>query len=215
MRYRITELLTGTATVKQYAVEPYSYAYGGCSGTVPGELSTEFRWRPPNLSSSNTSGALMHGPLFVSQRSWSGTHPTEVMETPEAITWPPTSMPDPDLGDKWDGSVGEGYGGLEGYYDHDDHGWALTVYIGRLWITPDLFQRVDASDRTLFREYPLIDGHPAVVTYDVDVEPWSATYLVIYDLEHDVVYSFEGRGHLRDKPDDLIEIARKFLVYPR
>ena len=213
VRYRITELLTGTATLEQWGVEPYSYAYGGCFGTVPGTLSTEFRWHPPNLSSGNVSGALMHGPVFVAEQSWGGTRPTKVMDTPEPIAFPPTSMPDPDLGPEWSGSVNEGYGGLEGHYDHTDFGWTFSVYIGRLYATPDLLHEVASTDKAGVKEYLLIDGrHPAVLTYDADVEPWSATYLVIYDLATDVVYSFEAWAHLRDQPYDLIEIARKFMV---
>lgn len=213
VRYRIMELLTGTATLEQWGVEPYSYAYGGCSGTVLGTLSTEFRWQPPNLSSGNVSGALMHGPVFVAERSWGGNRPAQVMDTPAPIAFPPTSIPDPDLGPEWSGSVGEGYGGLEGYYDYADLGWTLSVYIGRLHATPDLFHEVASTDQAWVREYLLVDGrYPAVLTYDVDVEPWSATYLVIYDVATDVVYSFEAWAHLRDQPYDLIEIARKFMV---
>ena len=215
VRYRITELPTGTAPVKEYAVEPYSYSYGGCSGTVPDELSTEFRWRPPNLSTPNITVPFLHGPVFVWPNEWAGSRPSNVRMTPAAITWPPSPLPDPDLGDEWTGSVAEGYGGLEGYYSHRDHGWSLTVYIGRLWTTPDLLHMVDTSDQEWATEYLLIDGKPAYVTWHLVPEFWSSAALVIYDLQHDIAHSFEGMNLLRDDPEALVEIARKFLIYPR
>ena len=219
VRMLITDQLTGAATVKEFAVEPYSYShenpYGVCSGTILGELSTEFRWRQPVLTTANITVPFMHGPVFVWPKAWEGSAPTQVMEPPHPITWPPSPLPDPDLGDEWDGAVVEGYGGLEGYYSHRDHGWSLTVYIGRLWTTPDLLHMVDTSDQEWSTKYLLIDGKPAYVTWHLVPEFWSSTALVVYDMEHDIAYSFEGMNLLQDDPEALIELARKFLIYPR
>ena len=212
MRMQVTEELTGTATTKQYAVKPYSYAYGGCTGTVPGELDTEFRWRPPNLGSANLKGAMMHGPLFARERTWDGTDPDYVIGTTvEDITWPPDPLPNPDLGPGWSGSMGYGYGGLEGGYSRNGVLTILT-YIGRHWTTPERYFRVDASDQWDVLEFLLIDGHPAVLIYDIDLQFWSIAQLVIYDLERDIRYSLEGWDYLRNDPAAFIEIARKFLV---
>ena len=215
VRMLITDQLTGTATVKDFAVEPYSYSYGGCSGTVPGALTTEFRWRPPNLSTPNITVPFLHGPVFVWPKEWAGSRPSNARMTPAAITWPPSPLPDPDLGDEWTGSVAEGYGGLEGYYSHRDHGLSLDVYIGRVRTTPDMLHLVDTSDEEWATEYLLIDGKPAYVTWHLVPEFWSSAALVIYDVEHDIAYSFEGLNLLRDDPEGLIEIARKFLIYRR
>ena len=213
-RMQVTEELTGTAATKQYAVKPYSYAYGGCTGTVPAAIDTEFRWEPPNLGSASLKGAMMHGPLFARERAWGGTDPEYVIGTTVAdITWPPNPLPAPDLGTDWSGRIVEGYGGLEGFYRKSDGSSDLWVHIGRHWTSPDPpYHYLDADAQRKVAEFLLIDGHPAVLQYDIDVDALSQIGLTVYDLERDVRYSFGGTGSLPSDPAALIELARNFIV---
>lgn len=195
VRYRIAELQTGTAMVTQYAVEPYSYAYGGCSGTVPGELNTEFRWRPPDLSLGNIGDEpFMHGPIFVSVQGWSGTKPPESTETPPLITWPPSTLPSLDLDSMWTGGIVEAYGGgLQGEYTHAVHGWALSVSVRRLWTVPDAFDDLDVDQEKVALEYRVIDGHPSVIWWDLVIEGgWSGANVMLYDEKNGLVYGVHG-----------------------
>ncbi len=229
VRYQVTEVHPdppGAPPRKLLTIQVYSYAFLGtdrCSGTIivtddrPRQL---FDWSPWVIRTGPLSRPFYHGPFLVVPEGWTGTLPDQVSVTPPDIPWPPDPLPSPDLGTGWTGGVTAGnahYSWRAGdalfvSYRHESGG-RLEGTIYRLPVWPrGIYSHADIPFPDEYREWILIDGRPAEVTYELDGEPRDDARVSFYDAATGVFYTFwSGYQPPANDPAVLIEIALQFL----
>ena len=222
MRYVVTEVHpdpTGAPPRKLLTIQVYSYPYPdtGCSGALRTTGSRTFTWTPELMRTGNFTVPFHHGPFLIAPRTWSEDLPETASITPPVITWPPDSIPNPNLGNGWSGGTFFGYGGrLEGFYRHEDGG-TFIISIFQMYRWPDEVQRIGGVGADLSREfaneYRVIDGLPAWVSYEYTLDDMSRAVVVIYDPANGVMYSASGGTVAqRNDPEATIALLRKFLL---
>ena len=222
MRYVITEVHPDPTDVpprKLLTIRVYSYPYPdtGCTGALRTTGSRTFTWTPELMRTGNFTVPFHHGPFLIAPRTWSEDLPETVSITPPVITWPPDSIPNPNLGNGWSGGTFFGYGGrLEGFYRHEDGG-TFIISIFQVYRWPDEVQRIGGVGADLSREfaneYRVIDGLPAWVSYEYTLDDMSRAVVVIYDPANGVMYSASGGTVAqRNDPEATIALLRKFLL---
>ena len=229
VRYQVTEVHPdppGAPPRKLLTIQVYSYAFQGtdrCSGTItvtddrPRQL---FDWSPWVIRTGPLPGAFYHGPFLIVPEGWTGLLPGPADVTPIDTPWPPDPLPAPDLGPGWTGGVTAGnahYSWRAGdalfvSYRHESGG-RLEGTIYRLPVWPrGIYSHADIPFPDEYREWILIDGRPAEVTYELDGEPRDDARVSFYDAATGVFYTFwSGYQPPANDPAVLIEIALQFL----
>ena len=217
VRYRVTGVSAASGDTREFAIKSYSYTYTGCSGAVGGSAAgRQFTWAPEVLKTGAFTVPTMHGPFLIVPQNWTGPVAEIAPFAPPAIPWPPSPLPDPDLGTDWTGGIGPGYPAteLEGLYSHSDGG-SLSVYIFHLQRWPIAVLRLATSydQAARINEFRIIDGRPAHVSYSRMKHNGSEARVVIYDEATGVIYNVAVSGggpkSRRNDPETTIEIARQ------
>ena len=191
-RYQVTSATApgSGATSREFGVKWVTYAYSGCSGTLPGTLAATVSWYPLTVTSIAIAAPsevattpIRHGPTLQIPRGWMGT-----LEAPESIgsvpakpvvsrrteslavarTYPHWSEPElPQGWTFWKAAAGGGYLAPEYGYEarYVDAQGTLAVTISVTPIYGTTYQVSGADPRV--HEVRVIDGHPARVKYNL------------------------------------------------
>ena len=202
-RYQVTAAPTGTGATRDIGVRWYSYAFGGCSGSVDlDSVDVTFDWSPADIGSRAIKTVIRHGQWqlvpFSWAREWDGAvEPLVEVDLPEQT--PGGSPPGPNhplyreatvpagwttYGHGWgDDYYGPEYGYLQ-YYKDADGNPGVDIMVARRPTIPYYFQRYGGPDY----ELRVIDGYPAIVRYATAAEfaefPYAAdedTRVWLYD----------------------------------
>ncbi len=227
VRYTVTEVKpdpTGTVPRKLLAVEWMTYAFAGCSGTidVTGAGYT-ISLAPANITSPDVTSPIRHGNWLMVPQDWTGEVEDEVLipnrQSPECEGDPPATLEEhafgrrPALPDDW---VVERVQELRCSvlwvsYRSADWTASVDVYISRGWAVPVHIPWVDPSAVGQIDEATMIDGHPAILSYDrygfgVDVRIYHSS-----GIKYQVQTSSQS---LTSNRQAVIDIARSLYDTP-
>ena len=230
VRYRVIGVDAGSDT-RDFAIKSYSHTYTGCSGAIGGSggvgaqsgrstsgtaTTAQFIWAPVTLKTGAFTAPTWHGPWLVVPENWTGPVPATELFTGPSISWPPSPLPAPNLGTGWSGSLGRGYPDteIEGIYSHTDGGH-LLVYIFQLGRWPIAIYRLSTTYAAAgrIREFRVIDGRYAHLSYDRLPSGTSQATVVIYNDATGLAYTVRGGPKSRkNDPEATIDLARKFFL---
>ena len=181
VRYRVTDVKpdpAGTVPGKLLAVGWMTYAFTGCSGPIETGGEHRIGWSPANITSPDVTSPIRHGNWLMVPQDWTGGVEDEVLipnrQSPECEGDPPATLEDhafgrrPALPDDW---VVERVQELRCSvlwvsYRSADWTASVDVYISRGWAVPVHIPWVDPSAVGQIDEATMIDGHPAILSYD-------------------------------------------------
>ena len=226
VRYTVTEVKpdpTGTVPRKLLAVEWLTYAFTGCSGAIETGGEHRIGWSPANITSPDVTSPIRHGNWLVVPDGWTGVTEEPVLmpnrQSPECEGDPPTTLEEHALGrrpavpDDW---VVERVQELRCSvlwvsYRSADWTASVDVYISRGWAVPVHIPWVDPSAVGQIDEATMIDGHPAILSYDrygfgVDVRIYHSS-----GIKYQVQTSSQS---LTSNRQAVIDIARSLYDTP-
>ena len=237
VRYLVDEVFPDPTDVplKVLAVHWITYAYTGCSGTVPATGDRNLDWGPlPDLGGTSLTVPVRHGPFQIVPQGWTGPVEEQVRRDPPAYSITnPVHTPDlaiarglpywrdPTLPAAWTFSVAHSgdlsdptYGYCAQYLTPDGY---YGFEICGLYLTTIAFvQESSWNSGAGVYETRMIAGLPARVVYSpkgaqhnryISVQVW------IYDEETSSLHTVRGRdGSLRGHHiDAVIEIANSLF----
>ena len=244
VRYLVDEVLPdpADAPLKALAVRWITYAYTGCSGTVPATGDRMWIWAPPNIQSPDITVPVRHGiwlllpPAYWNRLDWESTDGIyeERIPLPGSSQATGTSQPEvstdlavvqqhplwrtPKLPAGWQLnwaiSGSEGIDGYQAVYNNERGGIGIEIHIYRPQFYPQEVL-VSGAQGSSIAEVQTIDDHQAIVKYSPSGSAAQTTAVWLFDATAEIAYVVVGiDGTVRGTPDAITAIARSLFEEP-
>ena len=229
VRYLVDEVFPDPtdAPLKVLAVHWITYAFTGCSGTVPATGDRMWTWAPPNIQSPDITVPVRHGPYLLYalsaepafQVEWVWPSPPSEAASGASTDWPSSDLEkiaehplwkEPSLPNGWRLRSSYAYSEslIESYYEDDNGKLAMEIVIERPENGPF---RVGIQTENLgnIAEARTIDERHAVVWTSTESEWYYGAMIDIFDEVNRITYNIiTWHSDLSTDANAIIKIAR-------